>query len=62
MFKMKEKTAKHYGEKDFAACVRTEKIVPTKIYTRSKAFGFRVKERGTIFGNIKRGKRLKIKG
>lgn len=47
---------------DFAACVRQKKVVPTRIYTRGKAFGFLVKERGTIFGDIKRGKRLKIKG
>lgn len=62
MLKFRRKTTKHYGNMDFDTCVRKEKVVPTKIYTRENAFGFQAKEKGTIFGNIKRGKRLKFKG
>lgn len=62
MLGFRKKTTKCYENMDFNTCVRQKKVVPTRIYTRGTAFGFRTKERGTIFGNVKRGKRLKIKG
>ena len=40
---------------DFNTSVLKRGIVPTAIYSRNDAIGFAVKERGIIFGNLKRG-------
>ena len=45
---------------DFNTSVLKRGIVPTAIYSRTDAIGFAVKERGIIFGNLKRGKSLKL--
>lgn len=58
LFKRKKK--KEVLNRDFNARVLEEHIVPTIIYSRNDAVGFSVKERGSIFGNLKRGKPYKL--
>lgn len=57
---LKKKKKKNIARGDFATAVMQQHVVPTTIYSRHDAIGFLVKERGTIFGNFKRGKPLKF--
>lgn len=58
LFKRNKK--KEVVNRDFNTSVLKEHVVPTTIYSRNDAVGFSVKERGTIFGNLKRGKPFKL--
>lgn len=57
---LKKNKKKSVANSDFKAAVMQQHVVPTTIYSRRDAVGFLVKERGTIFGNFKRGKPLKF--
>ena len=60
MFIFKKNKEKEVASRDFNDSVLKDHVVPTTIYSRSIAFGFSVKERGSIFGNLKRRKPSKL--
>ena len=54
------KKKKKVVDRDFNTRVLEEHVVPTTIYSRHDTVGFSVKERGSIYGNFKRGKPFKL--
>ena len=60
MFVFKRNRKKEVVSRDFNDSVLKDHVVPTTIYSRNVAFGFSVKERGSIFGNLKKRRPSKL--